>query len=70
MPAKILIVFIRFYQVLISPALGKNCIYIPSCSQYATQALEKYGFWYGSYLSIRRILRCHPFKQGGHDPLP
>lgn len=70
MSAKILIFFIRFYQIVISPALGKNCIYTPSCSQYATQALEKYGFWYGSYLSIRRILRCHPFKQGGHDPLP
>jgi putative membrane protein insertion efficiency factor len=70
MSAKILIFCIRFYQIVISPALGKNCIYTPSCSQYATQALEKYGFWHGSYLSIRRILRCHPFKQGGHDPLP
>ena len=61
---------IRFYQKNISPLLGAHCIYEPTCSEYARQALVKYGVCKGSYLAIRRILRCHPFHHGGFDPLP
>ncbi|MEN9933814.1 MAG: hypothetical protein RLZZ387_393 [Chloroflexota bacterium] len=61
---------IRFYQVFISPALPPSCIYTPSCSKYTYQAIEKYGALKGTYLGVRRILRCHPWAQGGHDPVP
>lgn len=61
---------IRFYQKAISPYLGKNCRFIPTCSQYAYEALEKYGVIKGGYLAVRRILRCHPFSKGGYDPVP
>ena len=47
-----------------------TCIYVPTCSEYALQALEKYGAVKGSYLAIRRVLRCHPFHKGGFDPVP
>ncbi|MEJ8555356.1 membrane protein insertion efficiency factor YidD [Tepidibacter sp. Z1-5] len=60
---------IRFYQKCISPIKGKTCRFYPTCSQYAIDALEKYGFLKGSYLSIRRILKCHPFHEGGYDPV-
>ncbi|HMP41724.1 MAG TPA: membrane protein insertion efficiency factor YidD [Roseiflexaceae bacterium] len=61
---------IRFYQRYLSPLLPPSCIYSPSCSKYTYQAIEKYGALRGSYLGIRRILRCHPWAQGGHDPVP
>ncbi len=61
---------VGLYQALISPLLGPNCRYDPSCSQYAKEALLKYGALKGSVLSIRRILRCHPFHPGGYDPVP
>ncbi|MCR5829182.1 MAG: membrane protein insertion efficiency factor YidD [Lachnospiraceae bacterium] len=68
---KILIGLVRFYQKWISPLKRRSsCIYIPTCSQYALQALEKYGALKGSWLAIKRILRCHPFAKGGYDPLP
>ena len=68
---RLLILLIRFYQKFISPLKGRStCIYTPSCSLYAIQALEKYGLFKGSYLAIRRILRCHPFHKGGYDPVP
>ncbi|CAH2215341.1 membrane protein insertion efficiency factor YidD [Tepidibacter aestuarii] len=60
---------IRFYQKFISPIKGKTCRFYPTCSQYAIDALEKYGFLKGSYLSIKRILKCHPFHEGGYDPV-
>lgn len=60
---------IRFYQKFISPIKGKTCRFYPTCSQYAMDALEKYGFLKGSYLSIKRILKCHPFHEGGYDPV-
>ncbi|ESE30464.1 hypothetical protein HMPREF9089_00747 [Eubacterium brachy ATCC 33089] len=66
----ILIFFIKIYQKLISPFLPKNCRFYPTCSQYFIQALRKYGFFKGSYLGIKRILKCHPFNPGGHDPVP
>jgi putative membrane protein insertion efficiency factor len=66
---QIMILLIRGYQKFISPLLPRTCRFYPTCSAYFIQALEKYGFFKGSYLGIRRILRCHPFNPGGYDPL-
>lgn len=68
---RFLIFLIKLYRKFISPLKGRpTCIYTPTCSLYAIQALEKYGIFKGSYLAIRRILRCHPFHKGGYDPVP
>ncbi|SHD78041.1 membrane protein insertion efficiency factor YidD [Schnuerera ultunensis] len=69
--AKLAILLIKFYQQFISKYIltGKNCRFYPTCSQYSIEAYEKYGFIKGTNLSIRRILRCHPFNKGGYDPL-
>lgn len=67
---KILIGMIRFYQKNISFMLGKNCKYIPTCSQYALEAIKKHGAIKGSLLAAWRILRCNPFSKGGYDPVP
>ena len=61
---------IRFYQRNISPLFRAHCIYTPTCSEYAAQAIQKYGVGKGSRLAIKRILRCHPFHAGGYDPVP
>ena len=61
---------IRGYQRYISPLLPDACIYIPTCSQYAVEAIEKYGVVKGCWLGVWRILRCHPFHAGGYDPVP
>ena len=67
---KLLISLIKFYQKFISPLKFKNsCIFTPTCSEYALQAVNKYGALKGSLLALRRILRCHPFSKGGYDPL-
>ena len=66
----ILIFLVIIYKKLISPLLPPACIYYPSCSTYAIEALEKYGPLKGSFLSVKRILRCHPFCSGGYDPVP
>jgi len=67
---KLLISAVRLYQKCISPYKGGACCrFIPTCSEYAILALEKYGVIKGSYKAIRRILRCHPFSKGGYDPL-
>ena len=66
---KILILFIRFYQICISPLTPPSCRFQPTCSTYFIQALEKYGVIKGSYLGIKRLLRCHPWSEGGYDPL-
>ena len=58
---------IRFYQMGISPFLGKRCRFYPSCSDYALQAIEKYGPWRGAFLSFKRILKCGPWHKGGVD---
>ncbi len=61
---------VKFYQTYISPAMPGKCRFTPTCSNYYVQAVEKYGPVKGSYLGIRRILRCHPFHEGGYDPVP
>lgn len=65
----VLILIIKGYQKIISPMFPPTCRFYPTCSSYFIQALEKYGFFKGSYLGIRRILRCHPWNPGGYDPL-
>lgn len=69
-PTHLAIWLIKGYQLLISPLLGNNCRFSPSCSHYAVQALTRYGFLRGVWLSARRVLRCHPWHTGGHDPVP
>lgn len=66
---KIMILMIRFYQLCISPYFPATCRFTPTCSAYFIQALEKYGVFKGSYLGIKRILKCHPWHEGGYDPL-
>ncbi len=61
---------IRFYQIAISPLLGPRCRYIPSCSQYALEAVRLHGAGYGSWLAGKRICRCHPWSGYGYDPVP
>ncbi|MDR3600177.1 MAG: membrane protein insertion efficiency factor YidD [Desulfosporosinus sp.] len=69
MMKRLLVILIGLYQKFISPLKGQTCRFYPSCSDYSIQALQKYGFFKGSYKSIKRILKCHPFHPGGHDPL-
>lgn len=68
---KIMIACVRFYQKYLSCLKGySTCIYFPTCSQYAIEAIEKYGALKGGALAVRRILRCNPFAKGGYDPVP
>jgi putative membrane protein insertion efficiency factor len=68
--SKILVWFIRAYQFLISPFLGANCRFHPTCSDYACQAVHDHGPLRGLWLAARRIGRCNPWSAGGHDPVP
>lgn len=61
---------IRAYRYVISPMLGPTCRFYPSCSCYAEDALQQHGALRGSYLAVRRLLRCHPWHEGGYDPVP
>jgi putative membrane protein insertion efficiency factor len=67
---KIIQKLIRVYQVAISPLLGNNCRFHPTCSEYASEALHQHGTMRGSWLALRRICRCHPWNPGGFDPVP
>ena len=69
-PKKIGIILINFYQKNISPSFGKRCIYYPTCSEYAKEAISRYGFFKGWYLAIKRIFRCNPWGGSGYDPVP
>jgi len=70
MLARILILIIKAYQYLLSPWVGNQCRFSPTCSHYACEALRKHGALRGSWLTLRRLLRCHPWHTGGHDPVP
>ncbi len=61
---------IRFYQIAISPIFPPSCRYLPTCSEYGYEAIEKYGIIKGGWMAFRRILRCNPFRPGGYDPVP
>lgn len=67
---KILLALIKFYKAAISPHMAKHCKYIPTCSQYGIEAIERFGALKGSVLTVWRILRCNPFSKGGYDPVP
>ena len=65
-----IILLIKIYRYALSPMLGQHCRFYPSCSSYALLAIEQHGVMRGLWLSTRRILRCHPFHEGGYDPVP
>lgn len=69
-PRQLVLWIIRAYQLAISPMLGPRCRFYPSCSCYAHTAIERYGVLRGGWLGLRRLLRCHPFREGGYDPVP
>jgi putative membrane protein insertion efficiency factor len=67
---KLFAFLIKVYKVVVSPLLPPACRFLPTCSEYALGAIEKHGVFKGSYLAVRRILRCHPLCKGGYDPVP
>lgn len=67
---RVFLALVKFYRMAISPYRPACCRYYPTCSQYALEAIEKYGALKGGYLAFRRILRCNPFHKGGYDPVP
>lgn len=70
LPQSLLIGLVKGYRLLLSPWLGSNCRFEPSCSTYSLQALQQRGAAVGSYLTLRRLVRCQPWCDGGHDPVP
>lgn len=68
LPAMLLVLMVRFYQVCLSPLLGPNCRFTPTCSTYFIESVQRYGAVRGSLRGVRRILKCHPFHPGGVDP--
>ena len=70
MMRRLLIGLVKGYRLLLSPSLGSSCRFEPTCSAYALDALQQFGAGAGSYLTIRRLMRCHPWCAGGHDPIP
>jgi len=69
LPSELLILLVRLYQVSLSPYLGGQCRFVPTCSEYFIQAVTAHGFLVGGWMGLRRLLRCHPFSRGGHDPV-
>ncbi len=69
-PRRMLIGIVQFYRLLLSPWLGSQCRFEPTCSRYALEALQQHGAGHGSYLAARRLLKCHPWCHGGFDPVP
>jgi putative membrane protein insertion efficiency factor len=67
---KLALLLVRFYQIAIRPLLPNACRYTPSCSEYATEAINKYGALKGVWMGLKRILRCHPWGGHGYDPVP
>jgi len=67
---RVILALILFYRKVISPILPPSCIYSPTCSEYAATAIERFGFMKGSWLALKRIIKCNPFKKGGYDPVP
>ena len=66
----LLLALIAVYRYAISPMLGRNCRFMPSCSEYASEAIHRHGSVRGGWLALRRVLRCHPWNPGGYDPVP
>jgi uncharacterized protein len=69
-PARGLLLLIEVYRVTLAPLIGGFCRFVPSCSVYAEEAIRRHGAGTGSWLAVRRVLRCHPFHRGGFDPVP
>ena len=68
--SSLLLALIKTYRYCLSPLLGPNCRFVPSCSDYAVQAIDKHGAGLGGWLALKRIARCHPWHPGGYDPVP
>lgn len=68
--SRIFIALIKVYQILLSPIFGQQCRFYPTCSHYSIEAITKHGAIVGTYYTIRRLLKCHPWHTGGHDPIP
>ena len=69
-PRMLVVSLIRSYQRLVSPRLGANCRFSPTCSSYASEAISRFGVFKGTWLGLRRLGRCHPLHEGGYDPVP
>ena len=67
---RVLVGFIRGYQLVLSPILGPRCRHLPTCSEYAAEAVARHGVWRGGWLALRRIVRCNPWGTSGYDPVP
>ncbi len=70
LPANMMILLIRIYQITLSPFIGRNCRYTPTCSNYGIEAIKKYGAIKGGWLTLKRILSCNPWGGSGYDPVP
>ena len=68
--ARLLLMLLAVYRIALSPFLGRNCRFFPSCSDYASEAVTRHGAAKGAWLSVKRITRCHPWHPGGFDPVP
>jgi len=69
-PQKLVLTLIKAYQRFLSPLLGSNCRFQPTCSQYSSEAVSRFGVLKGAWLTVKRILKCHPLNAGGEDPVP